>query len=255
MKKMIVFAAIALSMCAFADEATPAPVAKKAAPTPQQRKEMFQRRMGGFINDTRAQKGRVVIVNAQNDAKKEWLEHAAQVFAGDVFITVDVEDGTFDIRKPELKGEATVFIIKDETFPMSLVATEAKWAVVNVAKLASNKPAFYEMRTMKEITRVTTMLLGGADSQYPQCVMGLAPTMKDLDNFMDSRLPVDVIDRMKKNMPKIGIAPYSTTTYRAACKAGWAPEPKDDNQRAIWEEYHSKPTEPIHIKFDPKKGM
>lgn len=255
MKKLMMCVALAMSMCVVAEETASETPARKQAPTPQQRKEMFQRRMGGFINDTRAQKGRVVIVNAQNEAKKEWLQHAAEVFAGDVFIAVEVEDGSFDLRKPELKGEVTIFVVKDDSLPMSLVAAEAKWAVVNVAKLASDKPAFYEMRTMKEITRVTTMLLGGADSQYPLCVMGIAPTMKDLDGFMDSRLPVDVIDRMKKNMPKVGIVPYSTTTYRAACKAGWAPEPTNDNQRAIWEEYHSKPTQPIHIKFDPKKGM
>ena len=255
MKKLMIFAALAVTLCAVAEEPAQAAAAKKPAPTPQQRKEMFHRRMGGFINDTRTQKGRVVIVNAQDEAKQEWLKHAAQVFADDVLITVDVETGTFDLRKPELKGEVTVFVVKDETLPMSLIAPEAKWALVNVAKLASDKPAFYEMRTMKEITRVTTLLLGGADSQYPQCVMAVAPTMKDIDNFMDSRLPVDVIDRMKKNMGKLGIGSYSVTTYRAACKAGWAPQPTNDFQRVIWEEYHTKPSEPIHIEFDPKKGM
>lgn len=252
MKNLVFLAAIAVSLCAFAEDVASA---KKTAPTPQQRKEMFQRRMGGFVNDTRAQKGRVVIVNAQSEAKVEWLKHAAQVIADDALITVDVEEGAFAIAKPELKGEATVFVIKDESLPMTLIAPEARWAVVNVDKLASDKPAFYEMRTMKEITRVTTTLLGGADSQYPQCVMGVALTTKDLDQYMDSRLPVDVIDRMKKNMGKLGIGAYTVTTYRAACKAGWAPAPTNDHQRVIWEEYHSKPTEPIHIKFDPKKGM
>lgn len=255
MKKLVFLSALAVAMCAYSQETAPTAESVKPKPTPQQRKEMFQRRMGGFVKDTRAQKGCVVIVDAQSEAKTEWMEATAKYFDEEVMITVKVEKGEFDLYDPVLKGEATVFVVKDEKLPMSLIAPEAKWAMVNVAKIASDKPAFYEARTKKELTRAISFVLGGADSQYPDSPTAAFLSANDLDRNMDPRLPVDVIDRFKKNMGKLGIAPYTTTTYRAACKAGWAPEPKDDNQRAIWEEYHSKPTEPIHIKFDPKKGM
>ena len=49
----------------------------------------------------------------------------------------------------------------------------------------------------------------------------------------------------------MGFAPYRRTTYKRACKEGWAPAPTNDFQRAVWEkikaEQGEKPTNPIRI--------
>ena len=203
--------------------------------------------------DTRNQRGRVAIVNAQQSADAKWLKEAAEVFAKDIMISVDVLAGAFDMKNPDLKGDVTVFIVDDTLLPMSLIAPESKWAVVNVSKIKCDKEPFFKARTMKEVTRAMVSLLGGADSQYPLCLMSVVTNAEGLDKFIDSRLPVDVVERLKKNMPLVGITPFSITTYRAACQQGWAPAPTNEFQKAIWNSVHELPSKPIKIEFDPKR--
>ena len=54
-----------------------------------------------------------------------------------------------------LGAGAAVFIVNDEKLPMSLVATEAGWGVLNVAALDEGK------RFNKEFNRVLIMTFGG----------------------------------------------------------------------------------------------
>ena len=79
------------------------------------------------------------------------------------------------------------------------------------------------------------------------CIMGSVVKASDLDKYPDSRLPVDVLDRMQKNMSVIGMAPFKITTYRKACEDGWAPQPTNEYQQAIWDKVHAMPTEPLKI--------
>ena len=45
----------------------------------------------------------------------------------------------------------------------------------------------------------------------------------------------------------------SVTNYRTAVKEGWAPQPTNDVQKAIWDKVHAMPTEPLKIKSETKK--
>ena len=85
----------------------------------------------------------------------------------------------------------------------------------------------------------------------------MSPVTKvsDLDAITESSLPVDVLSRFPEYMKSLGVTPARQVRYRDACQQGWAPQPTNDYQRVIWEEYHSEPTEPIRIKYDPKKGL
>ena len=47
---------------------------------------------------------------------------------------------------------------------------------------------------------------------------------------------------------KLGIKRIRWLTYRDACQRGVAPEPANAEQKAIWDEVHAIPTEPIKIK-------
>ena len=51
-----------------------------------------------------------------------------------------------------------------------------------------------------------------------------------------------------------GITPAIESTYRKACKEGWAPQPTNEYQQAIWDSFHELPTKPVKIEFDPAKG-
>lgn len=217
------------------------------------RKNMFLKRFGGFVRDVRVQKGRVAIVNCQSAADVRWLRQVAAAFADGVKIAVEVESGDFRLENPEPKGEVTVFVVDDPKLPISLIAPEARWSVVNVSKLKSDKQAFFETRTMKAVVRAIAPLLGSSDSQYPNCLLGTVCSVEDLDAFPDVQLQVDVLDRFAKNMKKVGIAPWRMTTYRNACQQGWAPQPTNDYQKAIWDKTHELPSKPIKIEYDEKR--
>jgi hypothetical protein len=51
----------------------------------------------------------------------------------------------------------------------------------------------------------------------------------------------------------MGVTPTLVAHYRQACKQGWAPAPTNDVQRAIWNKVHELPSDPIKIKYDPKR--
>ena len=48
--------------------------------------------------------------------------------------------------------------------------------------------------------------------------------------------------------------PQEVTTYKKACQEGWAPNPTNEWQQAIWDETRQLPTKPIKIEFDKAKG-
>ena len=217
------------------------------------RAKVMLKHFGGFIDDKRSQKGSIAIVNAQNSAKSEWLLEAGNIFAKDLRISVNVVPGAFEMGNPSLAGSVTIFVVEDAKLPISLVAPEAHWAVVNITSLKSSSEAFFKSRVSKAVTRAMVLLLGGADSQYPMCIMGNIGKASDLDKYPDSRLPVDVLDRIQKNMGVVGIVPYKIVTYRKACEEGWAPQPTNDIQRAVWDKVHAIPDKPITIEYDPKK--
>ncbi len=252
--KIILFAVAGLLAVnvSFGDETSPSVVQGAKEPSP--RAQAMLKHFGGFIKDKRSQKGSFSIVNAQESAKVEWLAEAGEVFAKDLRIAVNVVSGTFDMTRPSIVGSASVFVVDDEKLPISLIAPEARWAVVNIASLRHNSEAFFKARVMKAVTRAMVLLLGGADSQYPMCIMGSVVKASDLDKYPDSRLPVDVLDRMQKNMSVIGMAPFKITTYRKACEDGWAPQPTNEYQQAIWDKVHAMPEKPMKIEFDPKNG-
>jgi hypothetical protein len=256
MKKLIIAASAFLML--FPVEAQTAVPSNKNLPkgarrkmTPEQAKRFQMVRLGGFIKDTRNLKGMVAIVNAQKTVDPKWLDEAAEVFSNDVQLNVRVLSGDFDLKNPALKGEVTVFVVDDSSLPMSLVAPEAHWSVINIASLKTSKEAFFKARVQKLMVRGIVPLLSGADSSYPLCLMGPVEKAEDLDKFMGARLPVDVIERMRKNYATYGLGSWRMTTYRAACHQGWAPTPTNKYQKAIWNEIHTLPTKPITI--DPEK--
>lgn len=254
-KTMIVFA---LALCAAVSYAD-GPVAKgtnESKLTPEQRAERrrkIKEYFGGDILDTRNQKGKIVVVNCQKVAKAEWLKEDLAVLQKDIPVTMEVAEGAFDLRKPALQGEVSIFVVDDPELPMSLVATESRWAMVNVASLKSDKGTFFEMRVKKALTRTLAYLCGAASSQFKLALTENVQKAEDYDQYVNERLPVDVIRRMIPFLAGYGVTPYVKTRYRTACQQGWAPSPTNDVQKKIWDDVHALPSDPIKIKFDPKR--
>lgn len=245
MKKMLMTVVALVAAVTIADELAETNAVNTAKK--KNMREAIYRATGGMVKDTRAQKGKVVYVNCQQRAKAEWLTEQAKVYSDDLKIAVEVANGVFAFPTPELQGDASIFIVDDPKLPMSLIALESKWAMVNVAPLMTEKEAFAKARVQKEIGRCFAHLCGATGSQFPMAVVEPVTAAEQLDVFPIYRLPYDLLMRMNGYLPKIGIVPYKMASYRKACQEGWAQMPTNEVQQAVWKKVHEMPTSPIKI--------
>lgn len=218
--------------------------------------EAFLRKTGGFVAKPGTQKGEVVYVNCQKRAETNLIEESIAYFKEETKFKITLKDGSFDLVAPKVQGNASLFIVDDEKLPPLLVAPESRWAMVNIAPIArEQRPAYFQARVKKELTRGFAFLCGASNSQYPMALTRGIENQADLDRNPDLGLPVDVIHRFKSYMESFGVEPEVRATYRTAIKQGWAEKPADEYQKKIWDEMHEIPTEPIKIKPEshPKK--
>ena len=252
MKRFLTFCAIAIITFSPTAYAT----AEKHSAEKKNIKEAVYRHTGGKIKDARTQSGKIVWVNSQTSIPSEWIDGLARYFAEMIHVHIETASGKFSFPDAEIKGNATLYIIDDNTLPPILHAPESRWTMVNIARLkegAGARPAFFEARVKKEIVRGFCMLAGTQKSNYPQSLLGAVTKPSDLDQFPDYELPVDIPTRFHEYLSGFGIRPYRLVTYKKACQEGWAPPPTNDVQRVIWNQIHSVPDKPIKIEFDPKK--
>ena len=123
--------------------------------------------------------------------------------------------------------------------PALSVYPEERIAVVNMDRLAGGgDERKLEDRTIKEIWRAMGFLFGVGYAPDDFSAMQPVGTLAELDavraqlvNPRDMRICTRLCD-------KHGAVRGVRTTYRQAVVDGWAAEPTNDVQRAIWEKYH-----------------
>ena len=262
-KKTVIFFTFALiaSTCLVAQTAKTAP---KANLTPEERaarrakfEAMRMKKVGGIVARPGTQNGEVVYVNCQKRAPKEWIDESIAYFTKETKFKITYKEGSFDFASPKIEGNATLFVIDDEKMPALIIAPENRWAFVNVAVVAKEKrPAFFQARVKKQLTRGFAFLCGASNSHFPGALTRGIVKQTDLDENLDLRLPVDVIARFRTYMLPLGVTPRMDVTYMQACKEGWAPTPTNEYQKAIWERIKADkergPTNPLKIPM-PKK--
>ena len=153
-------------------------------------------------------------------------------------------------------GVLGVILFSDENASSLVVAPEDGWAAVNAAPLkkdAANDEVF-ESRVRKEILRAFAFVSGGAYTSKGDFLMRDVRRASDLDRMKLEDYGVDMLQRFEEGLPFYGLKPWHETTYRKACEEGWAPAPTNEFQKAIWDEIHTSPKNPMKIEFDPKKG-
>lgn len=149
----------------------------------------------------------------------------------------------------------TIRIVSDDRTPVMLLAPEDKWAVVNVKHIADDvhsiqdRDALFASRSRKEIIKAFSLLCGGGSSQFPGNLMN-TPDLKSLDSTPE-QIPMDMVGYYQSYLNAHGVTPKEMTTYKVACREGWAPLPTNDEQKVIWDRVHEIPREPIKIKFTP----
>ena len=257
----IIFAAtvIAVAFAAQADTiaASTQPAQKERLNTLERKAKLeavVNQRVGGFLEKSGTAKGSIVYVNCQQKAPKTWINESIAYFSEVTKFKVNYAEGTFEIKAPKFDGEVAIFIIEDETLPPILVAPENKWALVNITPIAKEqRPIFFEQRTKKELSRAFAYLCGATGSKYERSLTRGITNQAELDKNYDYELPMDIVQRFWDYMKPLGVLPAQRATYLKACEEGWAPQPTNDVQKAIWDKVHAMPTEPLKIKPEEKK--
>ena len=204
--------------------------------------------------------GSVAILNAQTNLPYGTLVSLAAFIeekTGIVTKPNNVKDGNPTDLLKDSGSDLAIIVRSDANAPTLLVAPEDRWCVINVKKLTDDLPAerakqrFFIPRARKEIIKGFSLLCGGGYSQFPNNIMNAA-TVRELDS-LNEQFPVDMIGNYSSYVKKIGLKPKDLVPYEYACQEGWAPQPTNDIQKAIWDKVHAPPEKPIKITYDKDK--
>ena len=207
-------------------------------------------RAGGEIIKQGTFTGKVSIVNQQSRLPAVDCEAVAKMLADQTQCNIVCDTGD--------NANMKLYLIDEPNEPVVLLAPEDHWGKLNMARIVDDLPGekakekFFASRARKMILKSMSLLMGGGASQFPGNVMNAA-TMRDLDHA-EENVPIDMVDFYVAYLKALGVKPAEMTTYRKACREGWAPAPTNDVQRAIWDEVRALPSKPLTIQFDPRRG-
>lgn len=242
MRTMIMTLAALSTMCAMAVTITPdANIA-----TNPERYERMMRATGGLI--TKPGVGKIAVINNQDVISDETINSVVGKLVFQTQFDVEVIKGEFAMYAPPSGFKAAVIIANKPELPLSLVAIENLWGLVNVAKLGDKN---IDLRFTKEFIRVTTVAFGASRSQFTGSPLSSADSVEMLDKFVTDNYTFDCQQSIIRNLTALGMAPATKGTYKKACQEGWAPEPTNEYQRVIWEkvkaEQSEQPSNPLKI--------
>ena len=160
-----------------------------------------------------------------------------------------------------LKTEANpaVLLIVDANGKPTIAAyPEDAVGVVNAARLNEADKAKYKERLTKEVWRGMALSLGGFAMTAPngrivKSILSPVYSTKDLDAIPAKSLAPHQCNAIYESVAAIGLQAAKPVSYKMACRQGWAPAPTNSIQKAIWDEVHALPTEPIKIKPETQK--
>ena len=206
-------------------------------------------RAGGEVVRPGTFTGKVAIISQQSKLPHADCEAVAKMLAELTQCNI--------VAEADEKASIKLYLIDAPKEPVMLLAPEDHWGKLNLARMVDDLPGdrakekFFASRARKMIIKSLSLLMGGGSSQFPGNIMN-ATTMRELDQCQEI-VPVDMVDNYTAYLKAIGVKPAEKTTYRKACREGWAPQPTNDVQRTIWNQVHQVPDKPITIEFDPKK--
>lgn len=270
MKKLILTVIMAAAMASFAEEYVSPFTGKPFDPngkyTLEQikaRDERVLKKTGGFIHQ-KAEGPQTLLVDARQKPTLT-LDEVARVYKLATHLEAQVAKqmrgeasplafakGLVESRKPLM---LVAVIEGSEDLPALSVYPEERVGLVNADKLkGGDDPSLPEMRVSKEVWRAIGFVGGLGFSPEENDIMQPFYTIKEID---DSRYPFIQpmnMARMQKMWKRFGVKKERRIPYRVAVQEGWAAQPTNDYQKAIWDEVRALPEKPMKIEFDPKKG-
>ena len=218
--------------------------------------------LGGEITVWPKDPGKFLFINAQRQIDPATLAKPIEKLRSDFAINIGCVQGDApDLRAvpATLKGlDATgaMWIVNDPALPISLVAAENGWGMLNVAPLVADSPAaaILEKRVSKFILRTFANINGVGDSaMMPACVMKPAIGVEGVDNLVCATYSPEACSKIETYLALSGYKRCNMGTYYDACEEGWAPAPTNAVQKAIWDKVHQMPTKPIKIVPESKR--
>lgn len=206
-----------------------------------ERRERMMKKTGGMVE--RKGDGKLVFVDCQDKIASDEVTRRVDKIRYVLKYNTELRKGSWKFNQPNPEdATVVVYIVNDASLPMSLVSVEARWGVVNTAMLDNGE------RFSKELTRVFAIVAGGALSQVKTAPLQPVSKVADLDKLVTDGFTFDMANAIFTNLGALGATTSKITTYRKACMEGWAAQPTNDYQKAIWEEVHAIPDRPIKIK-------
>ena len=150
---------------------------------------------------------------------------------------------------------AAVLIADDGRLPIVLASPDRSWAILNVHALRADGPDEGKLagRIEKALWNAVARSIGAGGSSLVGTALSHYSSVEGLDAIRLAGVGPDAHNAMIDLAEAHGIRPIRFAGYRTACQQGWAPAPTNDAQRAIWDEVHKLPTEPIKIKPETRK--
>lgn len=231
--------------------------------SPDVRREYFKRisalHSGGIVEKPGSGKGMFLFADSTGELTEAMLFRDLNILNRTLKISPKIircESVTVKSAKSKLMGlggDAAVFIVNDIDLPRLITASEEGWAIVNIGKMKLDNPSteLLNKRITVEVIRGLAQIFGSGNSGLS---MTAITSLKDIDELKHTGFPSSAIKLCQTQMKKLGFEPKVTASYRVACRQGWAPTPTNDVQKAIWNQVHATPKNPLKIEFDPKKG-
>ena len=171
-------------------------------------------------------KGKVAFVNTC-EAPTDVLDASLKKLSEILMINLVIQKGGWTLADAQKNFDSAgantaIFIVKDKALPMSLIAMESKWGVVNAEGLDATSIS-------KEALRVATVLLGGASSRYTASTMRGVFSKEDLQKKAGEIVTFDSIMSIVNYLPSLGIEQFQMMTKADAIESGLL---KDDKKPA-----------------------
>lgn len=227
------------------------------------KRERMLRKTGGFLMRIPENAGCFKVINAQSkvssDSLSPFVKDMGRFTSTLVMLESHKESVTIDTASLLLQkygANGCLFIVDNDSYPISLVAQEAKWGMVNVAALRTDgaDQTALALRTAREAWRVFALVVGAGDTSMGHCLLKPVFAAEDIDKLSTNSISPEPLLAIKDHMDAMGIRQVSRCTYLEACQEGWAPVPTNEYQKAIWDKVHAIPKNPMKIEFDPKRG-
>lgn len=217
---------------------------------------------GGYVRKPGSARGKVVFLNAQ---KRIPADRFAQAFAEIDFSTkapcevknvASVTTASIKEETAALGAQVGVALVDTANDPALFGAPEERWAMVNVAKLAIDNPDPEKLARRTRLELLRAFALAGGCAFVGRGLIALRNDIQapaDLDRIRSESYGVEAINTFKRNLPRLGVRPWIVVSYEEACQEGWAPQPTNKYQKAVWDRVHAAPTKPIKITYDKDK--